>query len=110
MIILSVVLVVAVISFFPIKAFSDRATRQSALAQAKASEKSGNIDLALRHMERYVAAWPTDLAGLEYQAKLLADTAQPQNLAQMHGRRQTRTTRFCGSTPMGPSVRTRGVG
>ena len=83
LIILSVVLVVAVISFFPIKAFSDRSTRQSALAQAKASEKSGNIDLALRHMERYVAAWPTDLAGLEYQAKLLADTAQPQNLAQI---------------------------
>ncbi len=83
LIILAVVLVVAVVSFFPIKAFSDRATRQSALAQAKASEKSGNIDLALRNMERYVAAWPNDLTGLDYQSKLLADTVDPRNEVQL---------------------------
>ena len=76
LIILAVVLIVALASFFPIKALTDRATRQSALDQAKASETSGNIDLALRHMERYVAAWPDDLPGLEYQAKLLTMTAR----------------------------------
>ncbi len=76
LIILGVVLVVAVASFFPIKAFSDRSTRASALEQAKASEKSGDVDLALRHMERYAAAWPDDLPGLEYQAKLKAETAR----------------------------------
>ena len=76
LIILGVVLVAALASFFPIKALSDRSTRQSALAQAKASEKAGDIDLALRHMQSYVIAWPDDLPGLEYRAKLLADTAR----------------------------------
>ncbi len=76
LVILGVVLVVAALSFFPIKLISDRSARSSALDQAKASEKSGDVDLALRHMDRYVTAWPEDLPGLEYQAKLKADTAR----------------------------------
>ena len=78
--ILGVVLVVGLIAFFPITWWNNARTRQSGLAQAQAAEKAGNVDLALRHMERYVAAWPSDLPGLRYQAKLLADTARDDRL------------------------------
>ena len=81
LIILGVILVVAVASFFPIKAMSDRATRRSALAQAEASEKAGNIDLAMQNMARYTAAWPDDLPGLKFQARLLAQN--PQSIPQL---------------------------
>ena len=81
LIILGVVLLVALALFFPIKAISDRSTRRSALAQAKASEAAGDLDLALRHMQRYTGAWPNDLPGMEYYAKLLALT--PQSIPQL---------------------------
>lgn len=71
LIILGVVAVLALVLFFPLMALSNRRARQNALEQVKASEAAGNIDLAVRHVDRYVATWPDDLEGLKLQARLL---------------------------------------
>ena len=107
LIILGVILLVGLALFFPIKAISDRATRRSALAQAEASEKAGNIDLALQNMNRYVAAWPDDLPGLKYHAKLLAQT--PQSIPQLMGAAQAneRVLRLDPDGPESQEVRRR---
>ena len=107
LIILGVILFVAVASFFPIKIISDRATRRSALAQAQASEKAGNIDLALRNMDRYVTAWPDDLPGLKFHAKLLAQS--PQSIPQLLNAAQAneRVLRLDPNDPESQEVRRR---
>ena len=93
---MGVVLVVGVIAYFPYKSFSDRGARASAPGPGEASETAGDVDLALRHMETYVRTWPEDLPGLEYQAKLLADTARtPRSFLPA----AQRTTRSSGATP-----------
>ena len=76
LIILGVAIIVGLGLLFPLMSLSNRSTRESALAQVKASEKAGNLDLALRHVERYVATWPDDQAGLKIQARLLALSIQ----------------------------------
>ena len=80
LIILAAVIVALVPAYFVFTAFFNGRTRDSALAQAKASEAAGNVDLALKNMERFVAGWPNDLEGLRYQSKLLAETADDSKL------------------------------
>ncbi len=76
LIVLGGVVLLGVLSFVPLRLLSDQATRRSALDQIEESVKTGQVDLALRNLENYTAAWPEDIPGLELQAKLLADNAR----------------------------------
>ena len=42
--------------YFPLKVMADRRVRGSALAQAKEIAEKGDVDLALRHLDRYLAS------------------------------------------------------
>ena len=50
-----------------------------ALEQAKAIQDKGDIDLAIRNLDRYLATWPDDIEALERLAKLRAETARSLN-------------------------------
>ena len=71
-----VTLAVIGVLYFPIKVMADRKARTSALAQAKLSVEKGDVDLALRHINGYLASWPDDIPALEEKAKLMSESAR----------------------------------
>ena len=70
------VLLVALLSYFPILMLSNSVVRRSALAQARATAKKGDHDLAIRHLEHYLEDWPDDLEALEEAARLRTENAR----------------------------------
>ncbi len=74
--ILGGLLLACVIGYFPIRKMTDVAARRSALEQVRASIEAKDVDMAIRRLDRFMAAWPGDLEGLRIQAKLMADAAQ----------------------------------
>ncbi len=69
----------AIALYFPVKFLSDRKLRSSALAQAREIAEKGDVDLALRHLDRYLITWPDDVSALEVKAKLLGDSIRGPN-------------------------------
>lgn len=74
--ILGGLILVLAVGYFPLRAHSNRAVRNSALAQVESIAARGDVDLALRHVERYLANWPDDVPALEVAARLRYDSAR----------------------------------
>ncbi len=72
-------LVLIVVLYFPLKMLSEQRARSSALAQARESAAKGDVDLALRHLNRYLVSWPNDILALEEKTKLVSDSAHQAN-------------------------------
>ncbi|WP_435006555.1 tetratricopeptide repeat protein [Tundrisphaera lichenicola] len=62
--------------YFPIAYYSNRSVRDSALAQAEEIAKKGDVDLALRLIDRLLTTWPDDIPALEFASKLRAEHIQ----------------------------------
>jgi tetratricopeptide (TPR) repeat protein len=85
------IIVLAGLLTIPVKILGGRGVRGSALAQAKESSEKGDVDLALRHLDRYLAGAPNDVPVLEAKAKLLAEASRSTDrwllmAAQVHDR------------------------
>lgn len=57
-------------------AWQERRVGGQVLLDAKAQEKSGNVDLAIRNLRRFLDAHPTDVAPLEELARIVAASAR----------------------------------
>ena len=77
--ILCLLILVLCFSFPVAKYFNDQKVRQSAILQAEEAQKKGDIDLALRHLDGYLAKSPDDIPVLEMKAKILAKVDLPKN-------------------------------
>ena len=73
---LGLALVVVAVGSLSWRSFNDNRLRKNALAIASGIAQKGDVDLAIRHIDRYLANWPNDLPGLELRAKLLTDAAR----------------------------------
>ena len=71
------VLLLGVIVYFPLKYLNNRTVRMSALTQAEQARKKGDVDLALKHLDRYLADKPEDIQVLEAKAKMLSEIPLP---------------------------------
>ena len=69
------VLLVAVLSYFPILWLSNNFVRRSGAA-SPGDRQEGDSDLAIRHLEHYLQDWPDDLAALEEAARLMTENAR----------------------------------
>ena len=71
--ILGCVFLIVIMTFPLFRFFNDRGVRISALDQAEVAKKKGDVDLALRHLDRYLATHPEDVPALEFKAKILSE-------------------------------------
>lgn len=72
------VVLVGVLIYIPFKTYhNDQSLRASAVAQAEEARKNKDVDLALRHLDRYLASNPNDIEALELKAKILSETDLP---------------------------------
>ena len=59
---------------FPIKSWNAEKIRSSAMAQAKASQEKGDVELAIRHLDRYLVDQPDDARVLQARADLVVNS------------------------------------
>ncbi len=78
MFVLGCVLAVLLLAYPLGSILNDRWVRTSALDQAEVAKKNGDVDLALRHIDRYLASHPEDVPALEFKAKILSEIYLPQ--------------------------------
>jgi tetratricopeptide (TPR) repeat protein len=62
---------------FGVTIMAQRWVRNSALEQAELSRKKKEVDLALRHLDRYLESHPEDVPVLEFKAKILSEVYLP---------------------------------
>ena len=74
---LCVGLVVALIAYFPLTYFLTNNVRASAIAQSSLALEKGDVDLALRHLDRYLSNYPDDISILEAKSKILGNAVLP---------------------------------
>ena len=74
---LCVGLVVMLIAYFPLTYYLNSNVRASALAQASLAREKGDVDLALRHLDRYLVTHPDDVPTLEAKSKILGSVVLP---------------------------------
>ena len=74
--ILGGLLVAVLISYFPLKYGTTRRIRDSALAQARASGEKGDVELAIRHLDRFLADNPEDKEALKERATLVTKASR----------------------------------
>lgn len=73
------IVVLAIGSYFPVKFLLNRQVRNSAMAQAEKARSMGDVDLALRHLQRYLTDQPEDITALELKAKILSGVELPRS-------------------------------
>lgn len=73
--ILGGLILLGLLAYYPAMMLSERAARRSAMAQIRASQEAGNLDLVLRGLANYTATWPGDVEGMELRGRLLAESA-----------------------------------
>jgi tetratricopeptide (TPR) repeat protein len=76
--ILGGVLAVIAVAYLFWGSFTSGSVRDSALAQAAEARKKGDVDLALRHLDRYLEDNQDDIQALEVKAKILSEVELPQ--------------------------------
>ena len=59
---------------FPVSFWNKQKVRASALSQARTSQEKGDIELAIRHLDRYLADQPNDVPVLQARADMVAST------------------------------------
>ena len=75
--ILGITLVVGLLIYLPAKYLNNRGVRGSVLAQAEQARARGDVDLALRHLDRFLADRPEDIPALEAKANILSEAYLP---------------------------------
>ena len=73
MAILGCVVLLGLLSIPVYNYWNARSVRDSALNQATEAKKRGEVDLALRHLDRYLGSHPDDLGALDLKAKILSE-------------------------------------
>jgi tetratricopeptide (TPR) repeat protein len=64
-----------ILGLFVLSGFRGDQVRKGVLTQVQELEEAGRLDLALRHVDRYLANHPDDIPVLEIQARLLTEIA-----------------------------------
>jgi tetratricopeptide (TPR) repeat protein len=75
---LGAVIVILLVVLFGYNIIAAQSVRNTALAQAELARKNGDIDLALRHLDRYLVRDPEDVQVLEAKTKILSEVDLPQ--------------------------------
>jgi len=77
--IICVVILAGIPTYLIVKYLKDQEVRRSAMTQAEVAQKKGDVDLALRHVDRYLANNPIDIEMLGLKAEILSKVQLPKS-------------------------------